>query len=287
MAQACTAHTVGEVTADSVFDRVLHRLLLPVARLCLSHGITFTVAAEKLKHAFVREAVALRPEGNGHGLVSRVATATGINRREVTRLTKAAAPQRTTRQPLAAELIALWATSPYYCDATGKPAALARTGAAPSFEALARKITRDVHPRTLLEELVRLGFVHHDQKADRVLLARADFVPEGDVCQMLSFLGDNVGDHLEAAVQNITGSADPHLEQAVFADELSAESIAALRPVLAERWQELRNRMVPLLADLIEADREAGRVQNRRMRLGLYSYTEPVIAPAPSEVHQP
>lgn len=280
MAQACTAHIPGEVAADSVFDRVLHRLLLPVARLCLRHGITFAVAAEKLKHAFVREAVALRPETAGHGLVSRVATATGINRREVTRLTRAATPQRTTRQPLAAELIALWVTSPSYLDAQGNPAALPRSGAAPSFEALARKITRDRHPRAMLEELVRLGFARHDQDSDLVLLLKTDFVPEGDACQMLSFLGENVGDHLEAAVENIAGNAEPHLEQAVFADELSAESVAALRPLIAARWHELRSGMVPVLADMIEADRTTGRVQNQRIRLGLYSYAEPMAVSA-------
>lgn len=280
MAGNCTAYAPGDLGADSIFDRVLYRLMAPLARLCLKHGITFAVAAEKLKHVFVNEAIALRPEAAGHGVVSRVSTATGINRREITRLTKTATPERVARQPLSAEVVALWATSPLYRDADGQPLALPRQGAAPSFEALAHKITRDIHPRSMLDELERLGLVQFDKANDRVQLMRVDFVPAGDAGQMLSFLSDNVGDHLDAAVENVLGANAPHLEQAVFADELSAESIAVLRPMIAARWQELRNSMVPVLADMIEADREAGRLQNQRMRLGLYSYAEPMAEPA-------
>ena len=36
------------------------------------------------------------------------------------------------------------------------PRALPRVGPAPSFESLAQEVTRDVHPRALLEELLRL-----------------------------------------------------------------------------------------------------------------------------------
>ncbi len=286
MAQACTAHNPGEILTNSIFDRVLHRLLLPVARLCLKHGISFALTAEKLKHAFVNEAIALQPEPAAHGIVSRVATATGINRREVTRLTKAVTPQRIAKQPLSAEVIALWATSPLYRTTDGQPLELPRQGAAPSFESLAHKITRDIHPRSMLAELERLGFIQLDQAADTVRLLRTDFVPAGDASQMLSFIGDNVGDHLDAAVENVLCNNASHLEQAVFADELSAESIALLRPMIAARWQELRNSMVPVLADMIEADREAGRAQNQRMRLGLYSYAEPMAAPAGQEDSQ-
>ena len=276
MAESCTAYVSDTTGADSIFDRVLHRLLAPVARLCLKHGITFAAAVEKLKHAFVREALALRPEAAGHGTVSRVATATGINRREITRLTKAVAPQRVARQPLAAEVIALWATSQLYRNPQGAPLELPRQGTAPSFETLAHKITRDVHPRSLLDELERLGFVRHNRETDRVQLLRADFVPEADAGQMLSFLADNVGDHLEAAVDNVMGGSPTHLEQAVFADELSDTSIAALRPLITGHWQRLRSDLVPLIADMIEADRQAGRPRDQRIRIGLYSYAEAV-----------
>ena len=73
---------------ETTLRRVVNRLLVPLARLCLAHGITYATAEVALKRAFVQEASALQPGAPEHGMVSRISTATGINRREVTRLTK-------------------------------------------------------------------------------------------------------------------------------------------------------------------------------------------------------
>lgn len=252
----------------------LSRLLVPIARLCLANGITFATADEVLKLAFVQEANALQPGTPEHGKVSRISTATGINRREVTRLTKLEAPARATKQPLASEILARWTTDHAYRNLNGEPSALNRLGPAPSFEALAQSITRDVHPRSLLDELIRLDLVNHDENLDLVTLSHTDFVPKSDSRQMLNFLSDNVGDHLNAAIANVLHDGSSHLEQAVFADELSAESLEALRPLVMAHWNTLHEKMVPALTSFIEADKLAGRTQDQRVRIGLYSFTD-------------
>ena len=261
-------------SGDTALFRTLNRLLVPIARLCLAHGITFATADEVLKRAFVQEANALQPGAAEHGKVSRISTATGINRREVTRLTKMEAPERTTKQPLASEILARWTTDHSYRNQNGEPRMLNRLGPAPSFEALAQTITRDVHPRSMLDELIRLELVSYDEKLDLVSLTRNDFVPKSDSRQMLNFLGDNVGDHLDAAIANVLHDGKCHLEQAVFADELSAESIEALRPLFIARWKALREEMVPAITTLTEADKLAGRAQDQRVRIGLYTFTD-------------
>lgn len=259
---------------DAALIEALSRLSVPLARLCLGSGITFSAVEDVLKRAFVQEAGALQPDAPAHGLVSRVSTATGISRREVTRLTKFVAAVRPTKPPLAAEVFARWTTDGSWRDERGAPLTLNRQGAAPSFEALAQSITRDVHPRSMLDELIRLGVVSHDEELDLVSLTRSEFVPRSDSGQMLGFLGDNVGDHLDAAVANVMHDGNRHLEQAVFADELSSESIDALRPLIMSQWQSLRDAMVPAIDSFIEADRLAGRAQDQRLRIGLYSFTE-------------
>lgn len=253
---------------------VLNRLLVPLARLCLANGISFVIAEEFLKRAFVREADALQPGAPEYGKVSRISTATGINRREVTRLTKLEVPARATKQPVASEILARWTTDHAYRNLNGEPTALNRLGPAPSFEALAQSITRDVHPRSLLDEMIRLDLVNHDENLDLVSLSRTDFVPRSDFRQMLNFLGNNVGDHLNAAVANVLHEGSSHLEQAVFADELSTESLEALRPLVMAHWNTLHEKMVPALTSLIEADKHAGRTQDQRVRIGLYTFTD-------------
>jgi hypothetical protein len=126
----------------------------------------------------------------------------------------------------------------------------------------------------MLDELVRLDLAHYDADLDCVSLTHENFVPTGDSPQLLNLLSDNIGDHLDAAVANVLSDGSRHHEQAVFADELSAESIKSLRPLVAAQWAALRDAMVPTITDLIESDRLAGRTQDQRMRIGLYSFDE-------------
>lgn len=278
-----TSHASGQANGSQqeALHGAMNRLLAPLARLCLANAVTFAAAEEVLKRAFVQEAAALQPGTLGHGAVSRISTATGINRREVTRLTRSGAPERQKKPPLATELFARWMTDPAYRDESGAPCSLKRQGPGLSFEALAQSITRDRHPRSLLDELVRLGLAHHDAESDSVALCSSDFVPSGDSRQLLEFLGSNVGDHLDAAVANVMIGDSRHLEQAVFADELSAESVETLRPLVTSHWQALRDALVPVITELIEADRQAGRTQDQRVRIGMYAFNESTAVAAP------
>jgi len=258
-------------------------LMRPLARLLVARGVPFAAAEESLKTAMVEAGLAAHPDSLPHRAASRVSAATGINRREVTRLVRAeegaAAPPR---RSVASDVFTRWRTSGEYLDARGRPRVLPRHGPAPSFEALARGVTQDVHPRTLLDELVRLGVATVDAGRDTVALLFAAFVPAGDRARMLEFLADNVGDHLSAAVDNVLAPAPRHLERAVFAEEMSPESVAAAQAWVEATWKRLLGELVPLLESLIARDAaDPARARERRFRAGLYAYSEIDRAAAP------
>ena len=266
--------------------QAIGRLVLPLARLAVAKGLPFAVVEAQLKQAFVRAAREAHPQLPPHRVVSRIATATGLSRREVTRLTQVRSPLPQ-RRPVAAELFAHWANDPAYQDRHGRPRVLPRQGEALSFESLAQSVTRDVHPRSLLDELLRLGMAVHDADADTVALVRDAFVPRGDAERMLGFLSDNVGDHLGAAVANVLSDGRAHFEQAVFADELSAESIAHIRSLISAQWRDATAALVPAIEALIEQDHAAARPQDRRLRIGLYTYTDSMDGAVPSTPEGP
>ncbi len=225
-----------------------------------------------VKAAFVEAARRAQPLSAGERVVSRVATATGLSRREVTRLLDARDAMPPPRPAPATQVFTRWQADASLHDASGRPIALPRTGPAPSFDALARSVTQDVHPRSLLDELRRLGLVEVD--GDTVTLARESVVPGGDGERAYRFLGSNVGDHLHAAVDNVLGATPPHVEQAVFADELSDESMDAFRALARAQWQALLAAAVPALQALVDADAKAARPRRRRVRLGLYAFND-------------
>jgi Family of unknown function (DUF6502) len=272
---------------DAALSAALARLLAPLAQLVVAKGLPYATVDELLRRAVVRTAHAAHPGLPEHRRASRVSAATGLNRREVNRLlalqAKAGNAPSPPRSP-AAMVFAHWRSSVAYRTRAGAPRVLPRTGPAPSFESLAHEVTRDVHPRALLEELLRLNLALYDAQRDTVTLAQADFVPRGDAQRMLQWLGANVGDHLAGAVANLIGPAPRHADQAIAAEGLSAASVAQVRPLLQAHWQRLTEELVPLLERLIEQDaaRAAPDDPNtHRVRFGLYAFdTAPLPAPA-------
>ena len=250
----------------------LAALLEPIAMLAVSRGMPFASIEDLLKAAFVEAAARAQPASAGQRIVSRIATATGLTRREVTRLLDAPRGLPPARPSPATQVFTRWRADPALRDRRGRPIALRRQGPAPSFEALARSVTQDVHPRSLLDELCRLGLAV--EEGDLVKLARDRVVPAGDSERAYGFLASNVGDHLRAGVANVLADLPPHVEQAVFADELSSESMSAFRELVKSQWQAVLAACVPALQDLVDADAAAGRVADRRVRIGLYSFHE-------------
>lgn len=259
----------------------LAALVGPVARLAVARGLPYAAVEQMLKAAFVQAADAAHPGLLPHRKTSRIATTTGINRREVARLQQAQPRAAARARSVAAGLFTHWTSVPPYSGTGGVPLVLPRLSEAPeapSFETLAQSITRDVHPRSLLDELVRLRLANWDTAADTVTIAREAFVPGGDSARLLAFLGDNVGDHLSAAVANVLqhepGAPAPHFEQAVLAEGLSAASMAGMRPAIREQWRSLMAALVSPLEARVEADAARPAEELGRLRVGLYSWFE-------------
>lgn len=262
----------------------------PLARLAVGRGLPFAELAEILKQGFVEAARAAHPGVPPHRAVSRISTATGLNRREVTRLMQHGADEAAPARPSpATQAFTRWLSDPALRGRDDAPLPLPPQGPAPSFESLANSVTRDVHPRTLLEELSRLGLARVDEEDGRVHLLRSAFVPRADLDRMLAFLGANVGDHLEAAADNVLADGARHFEQALFADELSEEALDEIRILVSAEWQRLLHTLAPALQELIDSDKSAGRAADRRIRIGLFTYTNAMApaadAPAPPLSH--
>lgn len=277
----------------AALQAALAGLLAQVARLAVARGLTAAPVEAMLREAFVAAAAAAHPGLPEHRKVSRIATTTGLNRREVTRLVQqraaAAAGERSMHTSPAGQLFALWRNQPEWRGADGRPRVLPRLAdpdGGPSFEALAQQVTRDVHPRSLLDELVRLGLATWNVADDTVALVSDSFVPRGDAVRQLAFLGDNVGDHLRAAVDNVlagaAGEAPRHFEQAAFAWGLSAESLELLQPAVRAQWQQLVQVLVPLLRERVQADAAIDPTPAGRVRIGLYAYQDGAVPPAPA-----
>ena len=284
------ATDIDAVHADQLaVIAAIDSVLAPLAQLCLSKGIRIQAVEERLRMAFVEAARAAQPQASTNRMTSRISAATGLTRREVDRLQSA--PRVAAHAPASpiTELFTRWLSDPALRSADGRPLALPRQGPAPSFEALAHSVTQDVHPRTLLDELCRLQLAAVDAATDTVRLLRDAFVPSGDWARMMAYVADNVGDHFRAAVANVLLGGKQQLEQAIFADELSAESLAEAAVLMTAQWRALLTEVAPQLEKMIEKDRLLGRTQDQSVRIGLYTWSSamPANLPPPPASHNP
>lgn len=266
-----TPSAPGDATASLL--AALDALLEPLAALCVGKGVPIQAVEEHLRRAYVKAARQACEGANPQRLNSRISALTGLTRREVTRIEALDEPARPTTRSALTELFTRWMTLPPYRGAEG-PVELPRQGEEPSFESLAASVTRDVHPRSLLDALCRLGLAEQDAARDTVRLSAHAFVPRNQWAQMVGFLGDNVGDHLRAAVVNVLGQGNEHFEQSLYADELSSESLQVARQIVSGQWQQLLSQVTPQLEALMRADALAQRPQDQCLRLGLYSWMQ-------------
>ena len=204
----CNLHIyIGYMTVEATalpIDALLaafRSVLRPLARLAVANGLTYPRIDEVLREVLVEAASGAHSSLPPQRRVSRISTTLGLNRREVTRLSRPKAESEAPPAPPshATRLFLKWQSDQRFRDTAGVLRSLPRQATGLSFEKLAQEITRDVHPRSLLGELCRLGLARHDEASDTVELVVDAFVPRGDRARMLGFLGANVGDHLEAA----------------------------------------------------------------------------------------
>lgn len=254
-------------------------ILEPLAGVLLSRQVRFAQVEELLKSAYVQASARASAAQGKVPTVSTLSVATGIRRREVQRLLEQA-PLEVSRKASAASQARLrWVTDPVYLDSDGQPLRLLRLAAPgePSFASLAAAVSKDTHPRALLDELVRVGAVRLED--DHVVLTQKFFTPTKEHVELMEIAGHNVGDHLSAVLVNLLSDVPPFLERAIFADGLSQLSAQQGADLAKEVWVSVSAVLRKRLQSLVDRDEESPDNQ-WRMRIGLYSYIAPEKRPA-------
>ena len=240
---------------------ILDRLLGPLARLLVARGILFPDLMERMKAHYVQAAIGI---SDGKVTDSRLSVMTGLQRRDVTRL-KDFSPKEQRPNHLV-RLIALWQTEAAYLK-DGKPIPLLRSGTAPSFEALAKDVLKDIHPRTMLDALLATGTVELD--GDVVRLVKTSYQPLAGSDEQITYLTNNLGDHMSAASENVLGQDPPHFERAVHYTELSPGQVAELEAEFRDGQMALFEALARKAAALKKLPAGGGR---HRFRAGGYFY---------------
>ncbi|MCH9638688.1 MAG: hypothetical protein K0U40_04260 [Betaproteobacteria bacterium] len=256
----------------------LRRVLLPLVKLMLAKGVTYTYLIDIIKQVFVEVADKEFRMGNKPSTDSYLNLLTGIHRKDIKRLRPGINLDTETipeTVSLGARLVSLWTSETRYLDENNRPRPLPRfikEGGELSFEGLVTGISRDIRSRVVLDEWLRLGVVHFDNQR-RVCLNVDAFVPAEGFDEKAYYFGHNLSDHTAAAASNLLGENQAFLERCVHYDELSEDSIK----ILAEQSEKLGMQSLHAInkkaMELEKKDAMASGPRHR-MTLGLYFFSE-------------
>lgn len=156
---------VSATTRHAIVLAAVRRVMRPLVKLLLRHGVTYPEFAAALKPVFLEAGRAELERGGRAATDSALSLVSGVHRRDVRELTRgsglAPAPAGTVPgapvapASLIGELVGRWLAGPATVDAAGQPLPLSKA----AFDALAASVSQDVRPRALLEEGIRLGAI--------------------------------------------------------------------------------------------------------------------------------
>lgn len=259
---------------SSVLSKAL-AICQPLVTWLLRSGVGYSEFAAALKPLFLAQAQRELERGGHKASDSALSLLSGLHRKDVRAMREgaqadwqAATEQRHAwgRPSVANQVVTRW------LGQARLPDKLPLAGPAPSFEALVQAVSRDVHARSVLQELQRLGVVRENDA--QVELLREAFVPDAQHEEARRLMAGAVADHLHAGVHNLTADGQgKFLEQSVFADGLSPESVQALNQLANALWAQVLEQVVEAATPLCA--RDEGHPDPQRFRLGLFSYTAP------------
>ena len=255
--------------------RVLTKIMRPLVRFALAKRIPIQSMIDILKRLYIEVCQKDFSLSDKRLTDSRVSILTGLQRKDIKALRQADQQENNsppTISPLS-RVIAHWQGSPEYKDGKGEPLSLPKIGKEKSFETLVGEISHDIHPRTILDDLLSLGYITLED--DTITLVADAFVPNSDEESLFNYLANNLGDHSEAAVANVLEAPNkaPYFERAVHYNKLSQASLDELDTLSRKLQQSTLEKINARALELQKKDK-ANSSATGRFRCGAFIYNE-------------
>jgi len=261
--------------SQHALSMAVYKLLRPLVRVLLRHGIPFAGLADIAKRAYVDVAANEFAMPGKRTSNSRVAILTGLTRKEIQRLLTDQDIQddieSTNRYNRAARVVYGWVHDNRYHNAEGKALQLDQE----QFNQLVRNYSGDVPARAILDELLRVGVVKEEETGLVTLLSPA-YIPTRSAAEKLMLLGRDVSGLISTMDHNIHGLGDrPLFQRKVFYDNLPDAAISGIHKLLAEEGQALLQKFDRYMSENDRDSNPAVKGSGRRaVGVGLYFFEE-------------
>lgn len=268
--------------SDSVKQTLLatFRVLLgPLVRILLRQGISYGEFSEVAKAVYVEIALKDFKVAGRRATKTRLAVMTGLTRKEVKRVVDEANKERFELRAnfnRLGRVLVGWHTDADFTGPYGLPLELQYETSTPNnvtVTELVRRHSGDMSPRSILDELIRVGAVRETDKGwYRVL--RRDYIPEAEGIHNFERVGSVIRNFINTIDFNMTKSAPGkgRFERLAVADDgMRLQDIPKFDAYLRERCQTMLEEVDNWITNLPKPDKKKGDVVIRT-GMGIYHY---------------
>jgi len=217
------------------------RILRPLVRVLLNHGMAYGAFAELTRRAFVDEGFAYLERSKQRPTISAVSALTGLTRKETKRLRESDITDdldSSHRYSRAIKVISGWVNDPRFQDEYGEPALLPISGNEGSFSALVSEYSGDIPAvamLSLLESSKNVG-----RRGDQVELLERAYIPMNTPADKIDILGTDVAELIGTIGHNLEVGPGRRLFQRKVSNTLvRRDAIDEFREYSNSKSQEL------------------------------------------------
>lgn len=256
--------------AETTLEHVLN-IMPKLVYWLIKSGVGYTEFAAALRPVFYNEAIKELECIKQKKTDSSISLLSGLNRRDVREFRELKTEHELLTHnavvmPISvpARVIGVWINNRL-------PNKIPIAGGSGSFENLVKQISSEKHPRSILLELKRIGVIIEED--EYVILQTGSFTPTPKMDESKQLFTENISDHLAAGLHNLVKNDNAFLEQAIFADELTENSIEELKKLSSVLWEDMVNKIVSVAIEQCKKDENSPNA-NQRFRLGVFQYND-------------
>lgn len=216
------------------------RLLLPLVRVLLRHGMAYGTFAELARKAYVDEGFRHISDSGRRATISSVSALTGLTRKETRRLLELDIQQghdSEQRYNRAIRVVSGWLADPRFHGDSGEPDALPLEGEN-SFATLVKDYSGDIPPAAMLGVLETSHTVR--RSGDRVHLQERAYMPSHTPVERIHILGRDPGELIGTISHNLAAARPKRVfQRKVSNPAVREEALEAFRDMASHKSQEL------------------------------------------------
>jgi len=261
---------------QTILSNAVIQILRPIIRVLMRNEVSHAEFSALAKQAYVDVAYKHFSIPNKKMTYSRVAVLTGLNRKEVVRLTKEndqdsklGTPNRSTR------VVNGWLNDPDFLD-KNKNSLILNIKGDNSFSTLVSRYSGDITIGAIIDELERIGIAKRIN-TEQIQLTQQGYIPESGELEKIDILSICTGDLLSSAVYNLEhGTNDGRFQRQLvyknvpleIADEFQALSTKKSEALLIDLNKWLGDKTKHSTQKTIQTDAQA----KKRIGLGIYYF---------------